>query len=394
MLVVALAMSALVPAMGLVAPASAQEPCQPFIDICGTTHEATIRAIADLAIAGGYADGTYRPDASITRAQMATFIVNAFPGAFDLETNAPSPFVDVDPDSTHHDAIVAVSGNIQGYPDGTYRPHEPVTRGQMARFLSIEWSDPAEDTTYGFGVEPSDVVRFSDVRGTTHEASINALATSGIAGGYADDTYRPSSPATRGQMATFFARGLGIVPRVTPAPKYVEPEPITDPAPDLGTYNSVAEFEADVFDTFDTILGTSTEEGMLDLYFDVYDMWWSYQITDAEYVAFLDLWIDVLDSHIDWFAVRTPPSTHQVPFDHFTLGLDQFREGAVMLITCFDCPTAFERWELALDNWEQMLNTWPTDVTLSSTEDARMGRLLQDASELAELVAGHADRSQ
>lgn len=44
------------------------------------------------------------------------------------------PFPDVPADHTHADAIEAAAdaGLINGYPDGTYRPDEPVTRGQLA----------------------------------------------------------------------------------------------------------------------------------------------------------------------------------------------------------------------------------------------------------------------
>ena len=104
--------------------------------------------------------------------------------------------------TTHEDAILAVAraGITGGFDDGTYRPSQPVTRGQMAAFL-----------TRGLGLEPVADAAFSDVAGTTHEGSIGAVAAAGIAGGFPDGTYRPSQPVTRGQMATFLARGLGLV---------------------------------------------------------------------------------------------------------------------------------------------------------------------------------------
>ena len=47
------------------------------------------------------------------------------------------PFNDVDPNSTHADGIhwAAEHGLIDGYEDGTYGPHDPVTRGQLATIL-------------------------------------------------------------------------------------------------------------------------------------------------------------------------------------------------------------------------------------------------------------------
>jgi hypothetical protein len=45
-----------------------------FSDIAGTTHETAIRRLTGANIASGYPDGTYRPEAKITRAQTASFV--------------------------------------------------------------------------------------------------------------------------------------------------------------------------------------------------------------------------------------------------------------------------------------------------------------------------------
>lgn len=191
---------------GLVVPANAVE----FTDIAGTTHEDAILAIAAEAVTTGYGDGTFRPGDPVTRGQMATFLTNAL----DLPPGA-APFSDIE-GNTHEGAIGALyaSSIAGGFGDGTYRPSSTVTRGQMGTFLA---------NGYELGV--SAVVRFSDIRGTTHEPRINAVADGGIAGGYSDDTYRPGDPVTRGQMATFLARSMDVIGRVTPPPVYVEPEP-------------------------------------------------------------------------------------------------------------------------------------------------------------------------
>lgn len=50
------------------------------------------------------------------------------------------------------------------------------------------------------------VTQFTDIAGTTHEPGIIWAAENGITQGYADGTYRPNNPVTRGQMATFLNR--------------------------------------------------------------------------------------------------------------------------------------------------------------------------------------------
>lgn len=45
-----------------------------FSDTAGTTHEAAIERLAELGIIGGYSDGTYRPNATLTRGQAASIL--------------------------------------------------------------------------------------------------------------------------------------------------------------------------------------------------------------------------------------------------------------------------------------------------------------------------------
>ncbi|MFA9446128.1 S-layer homology domain-containing protein [Egicoccus sp. AB-alg6-2] len=101
------------------------------------THAIAIDALAEAGVAGGYADGTYRPADNVTREQMATFIARAA----GLSTAPPqqSRFSDVRVEGTHAGAVnsVAQAGITQGCtPDGTrYCPMDPVSRQQMASFL-------------------------------------------------------------------------------------------------------------------------------------------------------------------------------------------------------------------------------------------------------------------
>ncbi|HVM00039.1 MAG TPA: S-layer homology domain-containing protein [Egibacteraceae bacterium] len=103
--------------------------------------------------------------------------------------------------NAHAASIVAVvvRGIANGYADGTYRPQQQVTRGQMATFLAR-----------ALDLAPAPASGLRDIAGNTHQAAIEAVAAAGIAKGYADGTYRPQQQVTRGQMATFLARALGL----------------------------------------------------------------------------------------------------------------------------------------------------------------------------------------
>jgi spore germination protein len=121
--------SFLVRALQLPPPSSSS----PFRDTAGSTHEEAIVSVAEAEIAGGFPDGTFRPDEAVTRGQMATFLQRGM----ELEPCRPAPYPDV-AGSPHEAAVCAVSarGIAQGFPDGTFRPGQAVSRAQMAVFLT------------------------------------------------------------------------------------------------------------------------------------------------------------------------------------------------------------------------------------------------------------------
>jgi glucose/arabinose dehydrogenase len=80
-----------------------------------------------------------------------------------------------------------------------YCPTANVTREQMAIFLDRALDLPATTIDY-----------FSDDTGRTGEASINRLRAAGITTGCGSTTYCPTATVTRGQMASFLVRALGL----------------------------------------------------------------------------------------------------------------------------------------------------------------------------------------
>jgi hypothetical protein len=101
--------------------------------------------------------------------------------------------------SAHLEAIrwIFEHGITGGFSDGTFRPGQAVTRGQMASFLDR-----------ALGLPEAAPGGFSDTAGTTHEAAIDRLVAAGITVGFSDGTFRPGQAVTRGQMASFLHRAL------------------------------------------------------------------------------------------------------------------------------------------------------------------------------------------
>ena len=168
-----------------------------------------IETIYHAGITSGYvADNTYRPGNSVTRAQMAKFLLLAIHGAgYEPPAVGSSRFSDVPDDYWAKDWIeeLAEEGITGGYPDGTYRPNNPVTRAQMAKFMLV--------AIHGAGYEPpaAGSSQFSDVPDDYWAKDwIEELVAEGIAGGYSDGTYRPGNNVTRAQMAKFLVNAFGL----------------------------------------------------------------------------------------------------------------------------------------------------------------------------------------
>jgi len=93
----------------------------------------------DNGVVGGYSDGTYRPTVTVTRDQMAVFVARAIVGGDAYVPTGPSvaTFPDVPTDywAFKYVEYIKTEGVTGGYPDGTYRPTEAVTRDQMAVYI-------------------------------------------------------------------------------------------------------------------------------------------------------------------------------------------------------------------------------------------------------------------
>ena len=108
-----------------------------FSDVTSDSwYNQTVSTLASMGILKGYEDGTFRPNASITRAEFAAIATRFFD-----ETGAtyePGTFTDVTGDEWFAGAIMdAVNlGLIGGYEDGTVRPNNNITRAEACAIVN------------------------------------------------------------------------------------------------------------------------------------------------------------------------------------------------------------------------------------------------------------------
>jgi len=147
----------------------------------------------DAGAISGYNDGTFRPYNLTTRGQFVKIVVLAF--HMPLYEGDEQHFTDVPLDHPFYIYIETANlhGVVSGYADGTFRPYNNVTRGQVAK-VAVEAAgyDDLSTSTPTFTDVPTD---------HTFYGYIETAYAHGMLTGYADGTFRPNADATRGQLS-------------------------------------------------------------------------------------------------------------------------------------------------------------------------------------------------
>ena len=184
-----------------------------FSDIDNSGYREGIEKAAAKGIINGYADGTFKPDAQVTRAQFITMLYRVA-GSPEVEipegkTEIELGFTDADTISDEYKTAVAwgvQNGIIKGYEDDTFRPNQAISRAQMAtmlyRYLTLEdvWGAASDEmkATYDFTDKDDIAAPFVE--------AVNYMANMEFIKGFGDGHFGPNETVTRGQAATVFAR--------------------------------------------------------------------------------------------------------------------------------------------------------------------------------------------
>ncbi len=161
----------------------------------------------------GYPDGEFKPDRTITRAEIAV----AFARILKLEDLVQNEqmYDDVSLDGWYARGVEAATkrGLIRGYEDGTFKPDQPITRAELAtviaRFLELEDRPPLE-------------VQFGDINQHWAFNYIAQLYRNNVVGGYADGTFKPDANLRRSEAVTMINRMLYRGPLRDIKPSYTD----------------------------------------------------------------------------------------------------------------------------------------------------------------------------
>ena len=119
----------------------------------------------------GYPDKTFAPKRNMTRAEVAVMFARLLVEKMDVDKAYPSTFKDVDPTHWYANAIGYMEqyGIITGYADGTFRPNAPITRAEFAaiasRFDVLITGEPVAFTDVASTYWARDYISFAAAKG-------------------------------------------------------------------------------------------------------------------------------------------------------------------------------------------------------------------------------------
>ena len=120
-----------------------------FSDVSvGQWFNTAVSTLARLGLVNGYADGTFKPNQFITRAEFVSLMIAFFEPEEILDSNA---FTDISDGEWYYNAIMRAvdKGFISGYPDGSFKANQYITRAEVCKIVnSVMYRKPIQPGLY------------------------------------------------------------------------------------------------------------------------------------------------------------------------------------------------------------------------------------------------------
>jgi uncharacterized repeat protein (TIGR02543 family) len=180
----------------------------------GTNHFAYI---------SGKAGGIFSPDIQMTRAEVAVTFARLLQESSEFTGSYSNTFMDVSTGAWYANAVgfVQSMGLINGYPDGSFRPENNITRAEFAAIVN-RFADAAVSGSISYTDVPESHWAYSYIR---------TISNSGWTNGYPDGSFRPENNITRAEV-------VAIVNRMTG--RSIDKDYINENLSSLNTFSDVA----------------------------------------------------------------------------------------------------------------------------------------------------------
>jgi hypothetical protein len=179
------------------------QPVPPFRDTRGHWAEDFIDQLRKRGVVSGKSDGIYDPSGNLTRAEFTKIALNAFqiPASSSVEENL---FDDTGADQWYARYVAAAKeyGIIEGYPYGTFRPNNPISRVEALKVV-------LETSGLEIGNEPANFV--DTVTGSWYEKYVSYASKHGLLSPVRGASFEPERPILRSEMAQVVAKLWALI---------------------------------------------------------------------------------------------------------------------------------------------------------------------------------------
>ncbi|WP_141503505.1 S-layer homology domain-containing protein [Paenibacillus luteus] len=172
-----------------------------FSDVAGHWAEVNIKQAVQNGMVSGYPDGTFKPNATITRAEFAVMLMNAVKSNDD---GYKLTFKDTAKIGAWAQKAVAqaVKANlINGYEDGTFRPNANLTRAELAVIIANALKLSSETNADTSFADNKDIPQWA-------RGAVSALHELGLVTGKGANKFEPKATTTRAEAVTVLLRML------------------------------------------------------------------------------------------------------------------------------------------------------------------------------------------
>ncbi|NIK78067.1 hypothetical protein FHS15_003205 [Paenibacillus castaneae] len=172
-----------------------------FSDIASHWAMDSIKLAASKGIVSGYADGTFKPDGTVTRAEFSVMLANA------LNLQGDGAVLNFTDEATIGSwARKAISqavqaGIVKGYGDGSFRPNAKVSRAEMVMMLANALGIVQDSRASTSFADDADIPVWA-------KAAVEAAVESGIVKGRSNNRFAPKDTATRAEAVTVLLKAL------------------------------------------------------------------------------------------------------------------------------------------------------------------------------------------
>ncbi len=171
----------------------------------GTGVSVSTASVTHKAYILGYPDGTFRPNDSLTRSEAAAIFARVLAEKKGEKIKGSADFTDVKASDWYagYVAYLAIYNIFKGSEDGSFRPNDPISRSELAA-VCVRFFAKTDKLT------SSKTNKFTDVKSNNwaYEEILTAAAMDWIKG-YPDSTFRGGNPVTRAEAVAMVNRVLG-----------------------------------------------------------------------------------------------------------------------------------------------------------------------------------------